>query len=109
MDLEEQVMGIIINAGQARSLCFEALRAAKEGNFAKAEALLTESTTFANQAHLVQTQLIEADQGEGKTPMTLIMVHAQDHLMTSMLAKELITELIELHREMYKNKQLSVA
>ncbi|PLP20136.1 PTS lactose/cellobiose transporter subunit IIA, partial [Klebsiella pneumoniae] len=25
MELEEQVMGIIINAGQSRSLCYEAL------------------------------------------------------------------------------------
>nr|CBX73270.1 unknown protein [Yersinia enterocolitica W22703] len=30
MELEEQVMGIIINAGQSRSLCYEALRSAKE-------------------------------------------------------------------------------
>ena len=27
--------------------------------------------------------------------MTLVMVHAQDHLMTSILAKELITELVD--------------
>ena len=43
-------------------------------------------------------RLIEADQGEGKIPVTLVLVHAQDHLMTSMLAKELVTELIELYR-----------
>ncbi|PLO51611.1 PTS lactose/cellobiose transporter subunit IIA, partial [Klebsiella pneumoniae] len=49
-------------------------------------------------AHLVQTQLIEADEGEGKTKMTLVMVHAQDHLMTSILAKELIAELIAIYR-----------
>ena len=30
--------------------------------------------------------------------MTLVMVHAQDHLMTSILAKELVTELIGLYR-----------
>lgn len=29
MELEEQVMGIIINAGQSRSLCYEALGCAK--------------------------------------------------------------------------------
>lgn len=29
MDLEEQVMGIIINAGQSKSLAFKALYAAK--------------------------------------------------------------------------------
>ncbi|WP_375748676.1 PTS N,N'-diacetylchitobiose transporter subunit IIA [Vibrio sp. HN007] len=98
MDLEEQVMGIIINAGQSRSLCYEALRHAKNGEFEEAEGLLKEAQMAANEAHLVQTKLIEADEGEGKTKMTLIMVHAQDHLMTSMLAKELVTELIELHK-----------
>ena len=30
--------------------------------------------------------------------MTLVMVHAQDHLMTSILAKELIAELIAIYR-----------
>lgn len=98
IDLEEQVMGIIINAGQSRSLCYEALRHAKNGEFTEAEGLMKEAQEFANQAHLVQTQLIEADEGTGKTKMTLVMVHAQDHLMTSMLAKELVSELIDLHK-----------
>ncbi|HHA1985799.1 PTS N,N'-diacetylchitobiose transporter subunit IIA [Enterobacter ludwigii] len=98
MELEEQVMGIIINAGQSRSLCYEALGFAKKGDFASADALMKEAAHFAREAHLVQTQLIEADEGEGKTKMTLVMVHAQDHLMTSILAKELVTELIELYR-----------
>lgn len=100
MDLEEAVMGIIVNAGQARSLCFEALRHAKNGQFDEAQGLIKEAQQFANLAHRVQTQLIEHDEGEGKTKMTLVMVHAQDHLMTSMLAKELVTEMIELHQRL---------
>ncbi|WP_206355524.1 PTS N,N'-diacetylchitobiose transporter subunit IIA [Vibrio maerlii] len=99
IDLEEQVMGIIINAGQSRSLCYEALRHAKQGQFEEADGLMKEAQEFANQAHLVQTKLIEADEGTGKTKMTLVMVHAQDHLMTSMLAKELVSELIDLHKK----------
>jgi len=98
MELEEQVMGIIINAGQSRSLCYEALQSAKEGDFADADDKMQQAQHFAREAHLVQTQLIEADEGEGKTKMTLVMVHAQDHLMTSILAKELVTELIEIYR-----------
>ena len=97
-ELEETVMGIIINAGQARSLCYEALRQAKQGQFAEADDLLKQATAAANAAHAVQTQLIEDDQGEGKIPVTLVLVHAQDHLMTSMLARELVTELIDLYR-----------
>ncbi|MGL4938060.1 PTS N,N'-diacetylchitobiose transporter subunit IIA [Shewanella sp.] len=98
MDLEEQVMGIIINSGEARSCAYQALKFAKQGDFAQAEAKMEAARAAANQAHLVQTKLIEADMGEGKTPMTLIMVHAQDHLMTSMLAREMVKELIELHQ-----------
>ncbi|SQC45682.1 PTS system cellobiose-specific transporter subunit IIA [Klebsiella pneumoniae] len=98
MELEEQVMGIIINAGQSRSLCYEALHAAKAGDFATADAKMQEAAHYSREAHLVQTQLIEADEGEGKTKMTLVMVHAQDHLMTSILAKELIAELIAIYR-----------
>lgn len=37
MELEEQVMGIIINAGQSRSLCYEALSCAKAGDLAAAD------------------------------------------------------------------------
>ena len=98
MELEEQVMGIIINAGQSRSLCYEALSCAKADDFAAADEKMKEAAHFAREAHRVQTQLIEADEGEGKTKMTLVMVHAQDHLMTSILAKELIGELIAIYR-----------
>ena len=40
------------------------------------------------------------DEGNGEGPqVNLLLVHAQDHLMTSMLAQELIAELIELHEK----------
>ena len=99
-DLEETVMGLIINAGMSRSLCFEALRQARAGQFAEADDLLRQAAEAANAAHAVQTRLIEADEGEGKIPVTLILVHAQDHLMTAMLARELAPALIELHRKL---------
>ena len=42
--------------------------------------------------------LIEQDAGEAHQPMTLIMVHAQDHLMNSLLAREFSEELIHLYQ-----------
>lgn len=96
--LEEAVMEIIVNAGQSRSLCFEALRAARLGNFEEAHTLLREADGYSRQAHKMQTQLIEQDAGEARQPMTLIMVHAQDHLMTSLLARELSEEIIQLYQ-----------
>ena len=96
--LEEAVMEIIVNAGQSRSLCFEALHAARQGNIDEAKSLLREADGYARQAHKMQTKLIEQDAGEARQPMTLIMVHAQDHLMNSLLARELSEEIIHLYQ-----------
>ncbi|MDF3647551.1 PTS lactose/cellobiose transporter subunit IIA [Enterobacter hormaechei] len=96
--LEEAVMEIIVNAGQSRSLCFEALHAARQGNLDEAKSLLREAYGYARQAHKMQTKLIEQDAGEARQPMTLIMVHAQDHLMNSLLARELSEEIIHLYQ-----------
>jgi PTS system cellobiose-specific IIA component len=96
--LEEAVMEIIVNAGQSRSLCFEALHAARQGNIDEAKSLLREADGYARQAHKMQTKLIEQDAGEGRQLMTLIMVHAQDHLMNSLLARELSEEIIHLYQ-----------
>ncbi|EIU7557375.1 MULTISPECIES: PTS N,N'-diacetylchitobiose transporter subunit IIA [Providencia] len=98
-ELEEVVMGLIINAGQARSLAYTALKKAKAGDFVTAKNLMEQSHSSLNEAHKVQTQLIESDMGEGRIKVSLVLVHAQDHLMNAMLARELITELIELHEK----------
>lgn len=92
--------GIIANAGDARSYAFGALEAAKAGNFEEAEALLKQSNDAAVEAHHMQTELLVNEANGNKTPVDVLLVHAQDHLMTSMLAVELIKELITI----YKNK-----
>nr|WED68680.1 PTS lactose/cellobiose transporter subunit IIA [Pectobacterium colocasium] len=51
-------MEIIVNAGQSRSLCFEALHAARKGNIDEAKNLLKEADGYARKAHQMQTQLI---------------------------------------------------
>ncbi len=92
--------GIIANAGDARSFAFEALAAAKEGKFDEAEELMQKSKDASTLAHKSQTDLLFAAMNGNAPDVDILLVHAQDHLMTSMLAQELIAELIEL----YKNK-----
>ncbi|WP_300000629.1 PTS N,N'-diacetylchitobiose transporter subunit IIA [uncultured Cedecea sp.] len=98
-DLEEVVMGLIINAGQARSFAYGALKQAKLGDFPGAKEMMERSRIALSEAHRVQTQLIESDEGEGKIKVSLVMVHAQDHLMMAILLRELVEELIELHQK----------
>ena len=100
MDLESTVMELIINAGESKSCAMQALQCAKQQKWDEVDDLLAQSTAAAKRAHAVQTELIGLDEGTGKVPVNLIMVHAQDDIMTSMLARELIEELINIHRTM---------
>ena len=109
MDMESTVMELIINAGEARSYAMQALRAAKQGDWNLVDEQLTEASAASKRAHDVQTMLIGMDEGCGKIPVNLVMVHAQDHIMTSMLAREMIEELIEIHRQRQPAKTVQAA
>ena len=84
---------LVAAAGEARSLAFEALEKAKAGDFDAAAKLMKQSKDAGIKAHHIQTQLLSTEAaGEH-----LLLVHAQDHLMCSMLAQELVQELICLY------------
>ncbi|AUX74441.1 PTS lactose/cellobiose transporter subunit IIA [Erwinia pyrifoliae] len=106
MDMETTVMELIIQAGEARSCAMQALRAARSYDWPEAARQLAAATTAARAAHKIQTALIGADEGVGKVPVNLILVHAQDHLMNAMLCRELAEEIVILHREMQALKQV---
>lgn len=105
MDMETTVMELIIHAGEARSCSMQALRAARGYDWQEADAQLTAASVAAKAAHKIQTALIGADEGVGKVPVNLILVHAQDHLMNAMLCRELAEEIIGLHRQLQQLKQ----
>lgn len=93
-------MNIIANSGDARSFAFGALEKAKKGKCQEAEDLLRQADEASTKAHKAQTELLFDEANDKKREMTVLLVHAQDHFMTSMLALELIKEIIQL----YKNK-----
>ena len=102
MDLEMAAMQIVGSAGESKSLCFEALSAAKKGDFEAADAKIAEAKKVFLQAHEVQTELICAEADGEDVKMGVLMVHAQDHLMTSILARDLIEEMILLYKTIKK-------
>ena len=106
INLEEIIFNIIGYAGTARSMCFEALQLAKEGKIAEADALIVEAKDELLKVHGMQTQLIQSEAAGEKNEVSLLLIHAQDHLMTAMLAKDLIIELIDMHRMNYANKEV---
>lgn len=97
-ELEQQIIQIISAAGESKAKAFEALKKVKTGEFDAAKELLEESRKIDLEAHKAQTKLIqqEMDPDAEKAPITLLMVHAQDHYMTSQLARDLIEAIIDI-------------
>lgn len=90
---------IVAYAGEARSKLLEALNNAKKGNFENTENLIKEANESLTEAHNSQTQLLAAE-AEGKdNDIGFIMIHAQDHLMTTLLLSDVIETLLDIYRE----------
>lgn len=102
MDLEMAAMSLVGNAGESRSLTFEALRAARDGDFELAKTKLDEAKAASLKAHETQTELICSEADGADIQIGLLMVHAQDHLMTSILARELVEEMMWLFKKIHK-------
>ncbi len=75
----------------------EAIAAAKQGRFSEAREKLQQAGEELNQAHHIQTSLIQEEVKGVKREISLLMVHAQDHLMNAITVKDLATELVDLY------------
>ena len=97
---EAEIVEIIAHGGNAKSLAYEALHSAAEGNFEEAKKLLDESEHEMAEAHKTQTRLIQDEINGEKVDTSLLMIHAQDHLMTALSEKSLIEKMIELYKKL---------
>lgn len=97
MNTETVAMTIIAHSGDARTLAFRALEQAKAKHYDEARDLMKQSEAAALQAHMTQTELLTSEANGEKTDINVLLIHSQDHLMTSLLAQELIKEIMELH------------
>ena len=97
MDNLEVAMGLIAGAGDSRSYCMEAIDFAREGQFDEAREALKNAVTAMVETHEIQTQLIR-DEMEGKgQDVSLLMVHAQDHLNLALIMRDITEEFITLY------------
>jgi cellobiose-specific phosphotransferase system component IIA len=99
-DNVELAMGLIAGAGDSRSYCFEAIGHAREGRFEEARAALESAAEAMVETHDTQTRMI-ADELEGKpAPVSLLMVHAQDHLNLALVMRDMAEEFIALYERL---------
>jgi PTS system cellobiose-specific IIA component len=95
---EEIIFEIILHAGNARAEAYDALRAAQDGDFVKAQEHMKRAEEEVRIAHRVQSEIIQQEVQGKRVEVTLLFVHAQDHLMTALSEKNLIENMIEMHK-----------
>ena len=84
--------------GSARSCFIEAIAAAKEGDFDRAEQLMAEGEEQFVEGHRVHAQLIQQEAQEGNTAINLFLIHAEDQMMSEEVLKIIAAELIDIHK-----------
>ncbi len=97
-DLELIAFQIISNVGSARSAFVNAIRAAKTGDFARAEKLIEEGETDFLAGHKAHQQLLTDEAAGTAAPVTLLLAHAEDQLMSAEAFKILAREFIDLYQ-----------
>ena len=94
------VMNLVVNSGEARSIAMEAIELARQDQFEEATAKIAQARETINAAHNFQTELVQKEINNDPVPMSLLMCHGQDHLMTAMVVIDLAEKFIEVYQKM---------
>lgn len=96
MDEQEMIsFEIISNVGMARSCFVEAIRLAREGKYQEAGTKMEMGKKSFVTGHESHMKLLQLDQSK---PMGLLVIHAEDQLMSAETFKILAEEFIELYK-----------
>ncbi|MGF7058751.1 PTS lactose/cellobiose transporter subunit IIA [Brassicibacter mesophilus] len=100
MDFEMVIINIINHSGEARSLSMDGIRYAKNNDIEKARKCIEEANGKLSLAHKSQTTLIHEEAQGNKQELSLLLVHAQDHLMNAITIRDLANEFIDIYSKM---------
>ncbi|MFW5894988.1 MAG: PTS lactose/cellobiose transporter subunit IIA [Bacillota bacterium] len=103
-ELQTMIFEIITHGGDAKGYAYDALKAAEEEDFKASDEYMQKANDAMHKAHNIQTKMIQFEAQGQKTPMSVLLVHSQDHLMTAMEAKTLIEGMIRMHKKIVKLK-----
>lgn len=107
MDYQQKVLGIILHGGNARSSAMEAIGYAKKGDIVTARKYMEDAAKELSEAHKIQTQLIQKEAAGDKIEISLLMIHAQDHLMNALTIKDLAKEFIDLYEKLMEKGEIN--
>lgn len=107
-ELQKVSFQIISCAGDAKCCAYEALEATKQNNKDLFEAKMLEAEEGINEAHKLQYQLLSAEaDNKINDSLSILIVHAQDHLMTTMSVIDMIKEVGNLYLLINQHQEVS--
>jgi PTS system cellobiose-specific IIA component len=96
--LEEIAFQIISNVGTAKSLYIEAIGKAKTGDFEGAEKMVKDGDDVFIEGHHAHAKLLERE-ANGKDTLSLLIMHAEDQMMSAEAFKNIALEFIDTYHE----------
>lgn len=93
--IELQCFQIISAVGMARSSYIEAIQEAKKGNFDKAREMISEGEQSFLQGHGAHAGMIQQEASGNKVEPCLLLIHAEDQLMSAESFKIIAEEMIQ--------------
>ena len=94
--IQEMSFEIIGYAGNAFSYFYEAVEEMMEENKERAKELYNLGKKELTQAHKVQTDLLISEANGEKVNINVILIHAQDHLMTTIMYERIARQMIRI-------------
>ena len=101
-ELQVVAFEIILHSGSALTSVHEAFADMREGHYNEAAEKLEVANADLLEAHHAQTNLLQEYASGTDIKIEIIMVHAQDHLMTTMTLREVALEMLNLYRKIEK-------
>lgn len=105
MNKEEVAMlgfEIVAYSGDARSKLLNLLKEVRSGNSENVTEVMRKVDELLKLAHESQTQMLAKESGGEEVELGFIFVHGQDHLMTTLLLRDIIFDMIELYNRSEK-------
>lgn len=98
-ELELTSFQIISSVGTARSMYVEAIHLAKNGKFDEAKERISEGQKIFAQGHHFHTELVQKEAQGDSIPFQLLLMHAEDQLMSAEAFGILADEFIDVYKK----------
>lgn len=95
-EMQTAAFQIISFAGEARSSYVEAIQIARKGNLEEAKSKIEEGVQCYNQIHKVHASLVQREASGEQLPFSLILMHAEDQMLTTETLKIMASEMVEM-------------